>query len=430
MLRVYKFGGASIRDAEAIRHLGELLAEKAPRPGAMVASAMGKTTNALEALLQAARQSDETLYRRRLAAIRNDHLTVVEALFGPESAVADELEQWLAELNDAHHAYRDTAFPFHYDQTVGVGELLSTTLVAAWLNEIGVATRWCDARQLIITDDCHQAANIDWVATRERITSLAQAGDEVLLTQGFIGATADGVMTTLGREGSDFSAAILAEALDADELTIWKDVPGLFNADPRRFTNARQIARLSYAEALEQTWHGAKVIHPRTLAPLQRRGIPLTVRSFLEPEAAPSIIGPESGEGDTLPACMLRDDQLLLEISQTDGSFVDEALMAKVLTRFAEAGLHANLIDVEALRLRLAVNNQPERLAPALEALEAHFSVARRDDLVLLTVRHPDDALLDALEGGRTRVAEQRNATTAQRLYLAAECSDSWRLPD
>ncbi|MFC2991642.1 aspartate kinase [Halomonas tibetensis] len=430
MLRVYKFGGASIQDANAIRHMGELLAEKAPRPSAMVASAMGKTTNALEALLQAARQDDETLYRRRLAAICDDHLAVAEALFGPESAVADELKQRLAELDNAHHAHRDTPFPFHYDQTVGIGELLSTTLVAAWLNEIGVATRWCDARELIITDDRHQAANIDWVATRERIASLAQANDEVLLTQGFIGATADGVMTTLGREGSDFSAAILAEALDADELTIWKDVPGLFNADPRRFTNARQIARLSFAEALEQTWHGAKVIHPRTLAPLQRRGIPLTVRSFLEPEAAPSIIGPELGEGDTLPACMLRDDQLLLEVSPRDGSFVDEALMAEVLTRFAEAGLHANLIDVEALRLRLAVNHQPERLSPALEALEEHFSVARQEDLVLLTVRHADDALLDALEGGRTRVAEQRNATTAQRLYRAAECPDSWRLPE
>ncbi|WP_290793987.1 aspartate kinase [Halomonas sp.] len=430
MLRVYKFGGASIQDASAIRHLGELLAGKAPRPRAMVASAMGKTTNALEALLQAARQDDEALYRRRLAAIRDDHLDVAEALFGPGSAVADELEQRLAELDAAHHSHRDAPFPFHYDQTVGVGELLSTALVAAWLNEIGVATRWCDARELILTDDRHQAANVDWAPTRERIASLEQVADEVLLTQGFIGATADGAMTTLGREGSDFSAAILAEALDADELTIWKDVPGVFNADPRRFTNARQIARLSYSEALEQTWHGAKVIHPRTLAPLQRRGIPLTVRSFLEPEAAPTVIGPEPGEGDTLPACMLRDDQLLLEVSPSDGSFVDEALIATVLTQFAEAGLHANLIDVEPLRLRLVVDNQPERLAPALEALTERFSVARRDGLVLLTVRHPDEALLEALDGGRTRVAERRNATTAQRLYRAAECPDSWRLPE
>ncbi|WP_416138790.1 aspartate kinase [Halomonas sp. HK25] len=430
MLRVYKFGGTSIQDAEAIRHLGELLAEKVPRPRAMVASAMGKTTNALEALLQAARQDDAPAYRRRLAAIRDDHLGVAEALFGPSAAVAEPLARLLDELDAAHRAHRQAPYPFHYDQTVGVGELLSTTLVAAWLNQSGVPTRWCDARELILTDDRHQAANIDWSATWERIAALAPTGDEVLLTQGFIGATVDGAMTTLGREGSDFSAAILAEALDADELTIWKDVPGLFNADPRRFANARQIARLSYAEALEQTWHGAKVIHPRTLAPLQRRGIPLTVRSFLEPEAAPSIIGPEPGEGDTLPACMLRDDQLLLEVSPSDGSFVDEALMAEVLTRLAEAGLHANLIDVEALRLRLAVDHQPERLAPALEALAERFAMARHDDLILLTVRHPDEALLDALDGGRTRVAERRNATTAQRLYLAAECPDSWRFPE
>ncbi|MGJ7458174.1 aspartate kinase [Halomonas sp. MA07-2] len=430
MTRIFKFGGASIRDADAIRHLGDLIAGEAPKPQAIVVSAMGNTTNALEALLGSARGDDPADYRQRLAAIRDDHLAVAEAMFGPGSSVADELAQRLAELDAAHRAHRQAPYPFHYDQTVGMGELLSTALVAAWLNEIGVATRWCDARTLIITDDRHQAANIDWAATQERIASLTQAGDEVLLTQGFIGATAGGAMTTLGREGSDFSAAILAEALDADELTFWKDVPGLYNADPRRFANARQMAQLSYEEALEQTWHGAKVIHPRTLAPLQRRGIPLTVRSFLEPDAPPSIIGPEPGEGDRQPAFMLRDDQVLLDISIRDGSFVDEALMAEVLTRFAEAGLHANLLDVEALRLRLVVDHRPERLAPVLEALDERFSVARQDDLVLLTVRHPVDALLAHLDADRTRLVERCNATTAQRLYLAAECPDTWQIPD
>ncbi|MBE0489362.1 MAG: aspartate kinase [Halomonas sp.] len=430
MIRIYKFGGASIQDADAIRRLGTLLAEGVARPRAMVVSAMGKTTNALEALLQATREPDEASYRRRLAEIRDGHLAVAEALFGPDSQVAAQLSRLVDELDAAHAAHREAPYPFHYDQTVGMGELLSTTLVAAWLNEIGVATHWCDARALIITDDRHQAANIDWAATRERIAGLATRADEILLTQGFIGATAGGAMTTLGREGSDFSAAILAEALDADELTIWKDVPGLFNADPRRFANARQIARLSYGEALEQTWQGAKVIHPRTLAPLQRRGIPLTVRSFLEPEAPPSTIGPEPGEGDRQPAFMLRDDQVLLDISIRDGSFVDEALMAEVLARLAEAGLHANLLDVEALRLRLVVDHRPEGLTPVLEALEGSFSVARQDGLVLLTVRHPDDVLLVSLDAGRTRLVERCNATTAQRLYLAAECPDTWQIPE
>jgi aspartate kinase len=430
MTLVFKFGGASIQDADAIRHLGDLLASQAPRPRAMVVSAMGKTTNALEALLQAARQDDEPAYRRRLAAIRDDHLGVAEALFGPSAAVAEPLARLLDELDAAHRAHRQAPYPFHYDQTVGVGELLSTTLVAAWLNQSGVPTRWCDARTLIITDDRHQAANIDWAATEERIAELATQTDELLLTQGFIGATAKGDMTTLGREGSDFSAAILAECLAAEELTIWKDVPGLFNADPRRFANARQIPRLSYTEALEQTWHGAKVIHPRTLAPLQRRGIPLTVRSFLDPEAPPSTIGPEAGEGDHQPAFMLRDDQVLLDVSPRDGGFLDDARMAEILARLAEAGLHANLLDGEALRLRLVVDHRPEKLDSLLAALSRHYAVARQDDGVLLSVRHPTEGLLAALDADRTRRVERRNATTAQRLYPAAECPDTWQIPD
>lgn len=430
MLRVYKFGGTSIRDADAIRRLGELLAAKAPRPQAMVVSAMGKTTNALEALLGAARDDDEAGYRQRLTAIRDDHLAVAEALFGPGSRVADELSHLLDELDAAHRAHRQAPRAFHYDQTVGVGELLSSTLVAAWLNEAGVPTRWCDARALIITDDRYQAAEIDWAVTQERIAGLAPADGEVLLTQGFIGATADGAMTTLGREGSDFSAAILAECLGAGELTIWKDVPGLFNADPRRFVNARQIPRLSYAEALEQTWHGAKVIHPRTLAPLQRRDIPLTVRSFLDPEAPPSTLGPEAGEGDRQPAFMLRDDQVLLDVSPRDGGFLDDARMAEILARLADTGLHANLVDSEALRLRLVVDHRPEALASLLEALTRHFAVARQDDGVLLTVRHPSDGLLTRLDAGRTRWVERRNATTAQRLYPGAECPDTWQIPE
>jgi aspartate kinase len=430
MTRVYKFGGASIKDADAIRRLGTLLAEGVARPRAMVVSAMGKTTNALEALLAAARRDDRADYRRWLAAIRDDHLAVARALFGPDSQVAAELSRLVDELDAAHGAHREGPYPFHYDQTVGMGELLSTTLVAAWLNEIGVATRWCDARALIVTDDRHQAAEIDWAATHERIASLAAESDEVLLTQGFIGATEGGTMTTLGREGSDFSAAILAEALGADELTIWKDVTGLFNADPRRFTNARQIARLSYDEALEQTWYGAKVIHPRTLAPLQRAGIPLTVRSFLEPEAPPSTIGPEPGEGDRQPAFMLRDDQVLLDVSPRDGGFLDEARMAEILARLAEAGLHANLLDVEALRLRLCVDPAPEKLEPLADALATDYRVRRHEKLTLLTVRHPDEALLVRLDGHRTRLAERCSATTAQRLYLAAECPDTWQIPE
>ncbi|QTF92620.1 aspartate kinase [Halomonas sp. BM-2019] len=430
MPQVYKFGGASIQDADAFRRLGTLLAEGVERPRALVVSAMGKTTNALEALLAAAREQDEADYRQRLTAIRDDHLAVAEALFGPDSRVAAELSRLVDELDAAHAAHRQASYPFHYDQTVGFGELLSTTLLAAWLNAQGVATRWCDARELIVTDDRHQAARINWSATRARITGAAARDEALLLTQGFIGATPAGAMTTLGREGSDFSAAILAEALAAEGLTIWKDVPGLFNADPRRFPNARQIRRISYAEALEQTWHGAKVIHPRTLAPLQRAGIPLTVRSFLEPEVPPSTIGPEPGDGDHQPALILRDEQVLLEVSDREGGFIEAGLMADALNALAEQGLNANLLEVEAQRLRLVVNRQEERLAPLLERLNACGAVSHREDLALLTVRHPGEGLMAALDAGRTPLVARQSGATAQRLYPAAECPERWQIPE
>ena len=430
MPEFYKFGGASIKDAAAIRRLGELLSRHDLHPRALVVSAMGKTTNALEVLLDAARGDQQSVYQERLTAIRDDHLGVAQALFGADSTTAANLERLLEALDIAHRTHREAPFAFHYDQTVGFGELLSTTLLAAWLDAQGIPTRWCDARALIVTDDRHQAANIDWPATRERIASLADGEEALLLTQGFIGATAEGAMTTLGREGSDFSAAILAECLEAESLTIWKDVPGLFNADPRRFPNARQIRRISYAEALEQTWHGAKVIHPRTLAPLQRAGIPLTVRSFLAPEAPPSTIGPEPGDGDRQPALILRDDQLLLEISPREEGFVEAGLMAEALGALAEQGLNAHLLEVEAQRLRLVVDHRPERLPPLLARLEACGKVAHREGLALLTVRHPGEALMAALDTGRTALVARQSATTAQRLYPADACPDTWQIPE
>ncbi|MCG6659507.1 aspartate kinase [Halomonas campisalis] len=430
MTRIFKFGGASIQDADAIRHLAHLLDAHDSRPLMVVVSAMGKTTNGLEALLAAARSGADDDYRQRLAALEANHLAVAEALLGDAARpVTQRITALFEELDERHQRYRQAAYSLHYDQTVCYGELLSTRLVAAWLNHCGIATEWCDARELIVTDDRHQAANIDWEATAERVRSLALDDGRLWITQGFIGGTRDGLSTTLGREGSDFSAAILAHCLDAEDLTIWKDVPGVFNADPRRFDNAVQLHRLSYAEAVEQTWYGAKVIHPRTLAPLQRKGIPLTVRSFLDLDAPPSRIGPEPGEGDRLPSFILRDDQLLIDIAPSDFSFIDEARLADVLARLAAAGLHANLLDLEAMRLRLVVDHKPEPLAPLLADLERDYRVTTRRDLALLTVRHHSDALLAALSEGRTVIAERRNATNAQRLFHAEECPETWHIP-
>ncbi|MFW6346497.1 MAG: aspartate kinase [Halomonas sp.] len=430
MTRVFKFGGASIHDAAAIRHLGELLAGVPERPLVVVVSAMGKTTNALEALIAAARRDDETDYRRRFDALRQAHLDVLAELFGAGEGPEARIRALFDELDDRHRQHRDACYPLHYDQTIGYGELLSTTLVAAWLDTTGVATTWCDARELIITDACHQAANIDWAATRERVAALDLEAQRVLLTQGFIGATPTGAMSSLGREGSDFSAAILAHCLEAEEVVIWKDVPGVFNADPRRFDNAVPLAHLSYAEAVELAWHGAKVIHPKTLGPLQQRGIALTVRSFLEPEATSTTIDADTTHDAAHPAFILRDDQVLLEITPRDFAFMDEARLHDILGRLVDVGLHANLIDSEAMRLRLSVDPTPEQLDPLADSLAADYRLERREGLTLLTVRHPTPALLETLGEGREVIAERGNAATAQRLFRRDECPETWHIPD
>nr|WP_163501616.1 aspartate kinase [Halomonas socia] len=428
MTTVFKFGGASIKDADAIRHLGELLFHLEARPDVVVVSAMGKTTNALEALLAAARGSDEDDYRQQLEALRRDHLTSVEALFGTrQGKVGERVEELLTELDARHRKHRDDARPRHYDQTICYGELLSTTIVSAWFNEIDLPCDWHDARRLIITDANHQAANVDWAETSQRLQALH--GKRLVVTQGFIGGSTDGLATTLGREGSDFSVAIIAHCLDADEVVIWKDVPGLFNADPRRFDNARQLMRLSYDEAIELAWLGAKVIHPKTLAPLRERRIPLKVRSFEALDAPPSVIS-ERGGDDPTPACIIAEEQVLLEIQPRDFSFMDEIRQHDVFGRLVDAGLHANLIDSGAMRLSLCLDTHPARLTPLIESLAADYALTRHGDLTLLSVRHPTQALLEGLSASREVLAQRGNACCAQRLFRSAECPETWHIPD
>lgn len=434
MTTVFKFGGASIKDADAIRHLTPLLEQHRDRPLVVVVSAMGKTTNKLEALLAAARgeggtQGDE--YRRCFEALQTEHREAIEALFGDAADSPREcVDALFDELDAQHRRHRDSDHAKHYDQTVCYGELISTTIVAAWLNHNDIATDWHDARELVRTDACHQAANLDWSTTAETVRQRLAGSDQVILTQGFIGGTAEGEATTLGREGSDFSAAIFAHCLDAREVVIWKDVTGLFNADPRRFDNAVQLERISYAEATELAWHGAKVIHPKTLGPLQEKSIPLTVRSFETPDAEPTVIDAERRFDSDVASCILREAQVWVEVRPRDFSFMDEPRQHDILGRLVKAGLHANLVDSGAMRFAFCLDDKPERLESLIESLRGDYEVGREDALALLTVRHPRPGMLDTLSEGREALAERRNATTAQRLFRSRECPETWHIPE
>ncbi|MCE8026011.1 MULTISPECIES: aspartate kinase [Halomonadaceae] len=434
MTTVFKFGGASIKDADAIRHLTPLLEQHRDRPLIVVVSAMGKTTNKLEALLAAARgeggtQGDE--YRQCFDALQAEHREALEALFGDTAdSPRERVDALFDELDAQHRRHRESAYARHYDQTVCYGELISTTIVAAWLNHCGIASDWHDARELVRTDACHQAANLDWSATAETVRQRLANSDRVILTQGFIGGTEEGEATTLGREGSDFSAAIFAHCLDAREVVIWKDVTGLFNADPRRFDNAVQLERISYAEATELAWHGAKVIHPKTLGPLQEKSIPLTVRSFETPDAEPTVIDAERRFDSDVASCILREEQVWVEVRPRDFSFMDEPRQHDILGRLVKAGMHANLVDSGAMRFAFCLDDKPERLEPLIESLQGDYEVGREDALTLLTVRHPHPGMMDTLSEGREALAERRNATTAQRLFRSRECPETWHIPE
>ncbi|MCC5884109.1 MAG: aspartate kinase [Halomonas sp.] len=432
MTTVFKFGGASIKDADAIRQLTPLIEAHQDRPLVVVVSAMGKTTNKLEALLAAARDESRTdEYRQCLDSLQTEHSEAMEALFGDaDDSPSERVRALFDELDAQHRKHRQSAYAKHYDQTVCYGELISTTIVAAWLNHQGIATDWHDARELVRTDSCHQAANIDWHTTAETIRERIAQSERVNLTQGFVGGTEEGDATTLGREGSDFSAAIFAHCLDAQEVVIWKDVTGLFNADPRRFDNAVQLERISYAEATELAWHGAKVIHPKTLGPLQEKSIPLIVRSFETPDAAPTIIEAERRFDGDVASCILRENQVWVEVRPRDFSFMDEPRQHDILGRLVEAGMHANLVDSGAMRFVFCLDDKPERLEPLIESLKKDYEVTRQNELTLLTVRHPRQGMLDALSEGRETLAERRNDTTAQRLFRSRECPDTWRLPE
>ncbi|MBZ0332176.1 aspartate kinase [Halomonas sp. ANAO-440] len=432
MTTVFKFGGASIKDADAIRQLTPLIEAHEDRPLVVVISAMGKTTNKLEALLAAARDESRTdEYRQCLDSLKTEHSEAMKALFGDSGeSPAERVSALFQELDAQHRKHRSSPYAKHYDQTVCYGELISTTIVAAWLNRCSIATDWHDARKLVRTDSRYQAANIDWPTTAESIRQQLEDSDSVLLTQGFIGGTEEGEATTLGREGSDFSAAIFAHCLDAKEVVIWKDVTGLFNADPRRFDNAVQLERISYAEATELAWHGAKVIHPKTLGPLQEKSIPLMVRSFEVPDTAPSVIDAEQRFDADVPSCILRQDQVWLEVRPRNFSFMDEPRLHDILGRLVEAGMHANLVDSSAMRFALCLDDKPERLDPLVESLQGDYDVSRENDLTLLTVRHPQAGMMDELSKGREALAERRNATTAQRLFHSRDCPETWHIPD
>lgn len=413
-MKVFKFGGASVKDAAGVRNVAEVLKHFALDDLLIVVSAMGKTTNALEEMVKVYREGRNA--KPLILALQGMHSTAIAEVAPQDAATAkalgasfDALKQYVAQPVQ-HAEDRD------YDHIVAFGELWSTLIVSAYLNAAGFANVWVDARKIITTDARHRAANVKWGALEKNCAKHLPSSNSKphrIVTQGFIGQTEDGHTTTLGREGSDFSAAIFAYALDAESVTIWKDVPGMFNADPKKFQDTKLLEHISYKEAIELSYFGASVIHPRTLQPLQRKGIPLYVRSFMDLTAKGSTIS-EATDHDTLvPSFIVKPGQLLISITPRDLSFIVEENLGEIFKLFAKRNVRIDLMQNSAVAFTVAVDDSPRSRA-LIDELRQQYEVLYNEGCELLTVRHFDEAVLARLLKGKEPLVEQRSRSTAR----------------
>ena len=424
-MQVFKFGGASIRDEVSIKNVGAIIHKQGGEAGALmvVVSAMGKTTNALEAVLAKQVAGDLAGAKLALAELGLVHHRLAQNL-GLSEAILDELHDVFVEAEWVLEDPTESSFDYRYDQLIATGELASSLILWAYLGNLGLRAHWLDARDCIKTDNSYREAKVDWALTEGLIQQQwADLGQrfEVVVTQGFIGSSSENFNTSLGREGSDYTAAIFAYALKASCMTVWKDVAGVLTADPRRFEQARLLPRVSYQEAIEMTYYGAQVIHPKTLQPLKRGGIPMRVRCFLDPEAEGTRI--EAFKDLVYPLCLvLKPRQVLLRLRAKDFHFVDENRYGVLFERLGTHGLKVNLTQNTALAFSIVVNHQAERLAKFLAWAEAEYEVEKVEDLCLLTLRHGSDADFEAHKQGKDLLMEQRIGQTAQLLYRGGDC--------
>jgi aspartate kinase len=423
-MRIYKFGGASVKDAEGVRNVKKVLETMGTDQLGIVVSAMGKTTNALEAIISSYQTNDNSYLKlidelhQHHARIINDLQETVEGVDDGcvsrfrESGITKHFKAIIESLKGEMLRNQSKNYSFLYDQIVSYGELMSTRIVAAFLNACHIPVVWKDARQLVATDNKYRDAAVDWNMTQHQVQE--SCTDQVFITQGFIGSDENGFTTTLGREGSDYTAAILAYSLDASEVTIWKDVPGVLNADPRAFEDTVLLNEIPYDEAIELAFYGASVIHPKTLQPLQRKNIPLKVKSFLNPVAAGTTIT-SSESLDPRTACFIvRRNMVFLRISSRDFSFIGEGSISYIFNELSENKMQVGLLQNSAISFSLCIEDKYARIDRLLTGLKEKFKVSHITGVSLFTVRHYDGDTIASMENGKNVLLKQRTAETLQ----------------
>ena len=420
MIKVFKFGGASVKDSAAVRNMTDIVRHHAHQPLVVVVSAMGKTTNAIERIHAA--RFDGKPYQEELNEVVRFHTELTDELFGENRSGKSALQSQLEAFNQALNQPCTSNYDQEYDSLIGFGELISTAIIQAYLEAEGVSSVWFDARKIVITDSRFRDARVNWEASRHCITPVQQAllENKACVIQGFIGSDSRGNSTSLGREGSDFTASIMAYLLDASDVTIWKDVPGMLNADPKKFKDTVKLDRISFKEAIELAYYRASVIHPKTIKPLQNKGIPLHIKSFIDPRAAGSTIQ-ESTENDHLIASyILKDHQTLFSIATRDFSFIVEDNLKEIFGILSELGIRIHLMENSAISFSIVFDTDKHKQQLLIEKLHEQYSIKYNEHLTLLTIRHGnEDSLKNVLHNADTFI-EQRSRHT-MRMVIKTE---------
>ena len=411
-VQIWKFGGASIATSDLVSNVSNIVGNHLKTKAVIVASAKGKTTNALEKLVKAYMDESGEAYNI-LEEIKKDHFEYATALCGPDHRVLNELNDLFVEIEWILEDPVIDPYDYVYDQIVSIGELASTKVLCQFLQLEGYNATWMDVRDVILTDNTHREAKVDWETTQKRAEKIQSklTTYDVIVTQGYIASSSENFTTTLGREGSDYTAAILSYCLDAHSMHIWKDVPGILTGDPRLFKEVMKIDRLSYKEAVEMTYYGAKVIHEKTIKPIQNKNIPLYVRPFHTPEKEGTIISAEEPMGYP-PVIVVNADQVLLHISTNDFSFVGEHHLGDLFTLFAKHRIRVNMMRNTAISFTVCTNNRPSRIKAFEEALGKQYTLQKDSDLKLFTVRHYTEEVLQSLTKGKLVLFQERLKNT------------------
>ncbi|BAO75329.1 aspartate kinase [Winogradskyella sp. PG-2] len=412
-MRVYKFGGASVKDAEGVKNLATVLKTTGYDKTLVVVSAMGKTTNAMELVIKNYFENKTELQSSIHEVIKYHNEILLDLFDNERHNVFGAVKVLFDELTTFFKVNKSPDYNYVYDQTIGFGELISTTIISHYLNEIGLKNNWIDVREFIKTDNYYRRSNVNWEQTQDIMSSNFDTS-KLNITQGFLGSDANNFTTTLGREGSDYTAAIFGYCLNANSVTIWKDVPGVLNADPRYFENAQLLHQISYREAIELAFYGASVIHPKTLQPLQQKEIPLYVKSFLNPKADGTRVSKGKALEPETPCFIVKKNQTLISLSSLDFSYIMEENISEIFSLLHLYKMKVDVIQNSAISFSVCIDNLYNNLEKLLQHLKAKFNVTCYDNVSLYTIRHYNDVAIKELEKDKTVLLKQLAQGTVQ----------------